>query len=210
MEEGYLVFNKRDCFHWLLCSRYLELPPEIIYYISRNMFYDFEPRRKLSNITLSSPQSRVVNLVFWKRLPITIWNTDRFHGKTTCAREIASYGLRTDRSVFIVDSNKRRSSRNAVYVYQNTCQFLSVVRANDETVSTIDGRFVWFRPLTIGCKYSGSIDILIILIRDDGCIASVEEYLENITYKQLVLLGDGKNSEWFKDYCKNNWFNVIR
>jgi hypothetical protein len=166
------------------------------------MFYDFESRRKLSNITLTCSQSRVVNSVFWKKSPVTIWNSDRFHGKTTCAREIASYGLRIDISVFIVDSNKRRSSRNAVYVYQNTCQFVNMVIANDETVSTLDDRFVWFRPLTIGCKYLASVDILIILIRDDGCILSLQEYLKNIQYKQLVLLGDGKIVNGLKIFAK--------
>lgn len=209
--EGYLVFNKRDCFHWLLCSRYLELPPEIIYYIAKTMFYDFEPRRNfLSNITLSCTQSRVLNSVFRNDLPLTIWNSDRFHAKTTCAREIASYGLKTNRSVFLVDSNKRRSSKNAVYVYQNTCQFVDVVRATDETISTVDERFVWFRFLTIGCKYLASVDILVILIRDDGYILELEEYLTNIRYKQLVILGDGKNSEWLRKFCKNNWFIVSK
>lgn len=207
--EGYLVFNKRDCFHWLLCSRYLELPSEIIYYITKTMFYDFEPRRKLSDIKLTCRQNRVVNSVFWNESPITIWNSDRLNGKTTCAREIASHGLKTNRSVFILDSNKRRSSRNAVYVYQNTCQFVDVIRATDETITTMDFRFVWFRPLTIECKYSASVDILIILIRDDGPILEMEEYLKNINYKQLVLLGDGKNSEWFRKICKDNWLIVI-
>jgi hypothetical protein len=208
--EGYLVFNKRDCFHWLLCSRYLELPVEIIYYITKTMFYDFELRRKLSNITLSWIQSRVVDSVFWKRAPITIWNSDRYQGKTTCAREIALYGLRTDRNVFLIDTNKRRSDSNSTYIFRNIHQDIFVTRSNFDIIETIDRNFIWFRPLTIGCKYSAFVDILIILIRDDGCIASVEEYLKNITYKQLVLLGDGKNSEWFKDFCKNNWFNVIQ
>jgi len=207
--EGYWVFNKRDCFHWLLCSRYLELPPDIIYYISRNMFYDFEPRRRMPNFIMSSPQNRVVNSVFWKKSPITIWNADRFHGKSTCAQEIASYGLRNDISVFILDSNRRRSYETAGYVYRYTWRFIDVVTVTHEIISTVDGRFVLFRPLTIGCNYLASVDILIILIRDDGCIFNLEEYLKNITYKQLVLLGDGKNSEWFKNLCKNNWFNVI-
>lgn len=209
--EGYLVFNKRDCFHWLLCSRYLELPVEIIYYITKTMFYDFEPRRKLSDITLTCNQSRVINSVYWKKSPITIWNSDRFHGKTTCAREIASYGLRTDRNVFIVDSNNRRSNSNSNYIFQNLpILALHVNRTSDELIETTDEKFIWFRPLTVGCKYSASVDILVIIIRDDKNVSNLEDYLINIRCNQLVLLGDGKNSKWFKDFCKNNWFNVIQ
>lgn len=155
-------------------------------------------------------QTRVFDSVFSKKSPITIWSADRFHGKTVCVREIALSAIMRNTTVFILDSNKRRSASNASYVYQNICQYVDVIRATDKTITTKTGNFYWFRPLTIGCKYTAGVDILIIMVRDDGCILNLEQYLNNIQYKQLVILGDTTNSEWMKRFCKKHWLDVIQ
>lgn len=86
---GWLVFNKRDCFHWLLCAQYLHLPPELVYHIAKHMFYNFEPNRTLLLCSFTCLQSRVVGSVLEKQCPITIWNALPFYGKSVCARKIA-------------------------------------------------------------------------------------------------------------------------
>lgn len=217
VKGGWLVFNKRDCFHWLLCAQYLNLPPELVYHIAKHMFYNFEPWRCLSTVrTLSCSQSRVADHVFWDQSPITIWNAKPWCGITICAREMVSYALfKRNLNVYVVDSNRRRSDNNAIAVYQE-CNFPNDSRllftfANSEEVKT-ENSGCYFRSVTY--KYSlirpVSVDILILLVRDDEHIDKLEQYIANVKHKQLVVLGNGENSAWIRDLCQRHWLDVIQ
>jgi hypothetical protein len=177
------------------------------------MFYNFEPHRILSLYSFTCFQSRVVGSVLEKQRPITIWNTLPFYGKSVCARKIAYHAtFILNKHVFILDSNARRSAKNQRDLFAQAAKFDSMKYADSELIATNKGARCHFEPVTKrrSPRTIFSVDILILLVRDDGNVDNLEQYIANVKHKQLVVLGDGEKSEWVRALCKRHWLDVIQ
>lgn len=108
--------------------------------------------------------------------------------------------------------NARRSARNQVELFTQAAQFNSMKTANSELIETDKGTRCHFEPVSRrrSSRTLFYVDILILLVRDDGNVDNLEQYIANVKHKQLVVLGDGEKSEWVRALCKRHWLDVIQ
>jgi hypothetical protein len=127
---------------------------------------------------------------------------------------MACYALsKRNLNVCVVDSNRRRSEVNARAVYQefnfpndNRLFFKTV---NSEKLET-NNSVCFFESATQPPRRTVSVDILILLVRDDANIDNLEQYIATVKHKQLVVLGNGENSKWLCKLRKLHWLDVIQ
>ena len=211
------VFNKQNAVTWLLCSAHLPLPPEIVHYIAKTMFYDSVPQFISSGFWFTRLQSRAAYDLFEKKSPLVICNWKPCYGKTSCAREIALHAmLYLQQSIFFVDTDLEKVHRNSNYMYRAVCAnpCITVTRFNSETIVLENNVYCQYRPLSWHhCKTrkaETSMDILILFVKNDQHVDNIEFWISGTTYNQVLIFGNADQSDWFKEYCKRNWLHVIQ
>ena len=178
--RGYYCFNKQDCLNWLLCATRLCLPPEIVYYIAKHMFYNFIPRFIFNGQVFTQQQSKVMYNVLIKQHSRTVLDWKRFTGRHTCARALAAYEmLNSVKHIVFVDVDRRRSKQNCKIVVdylRSDPDHSNIIQLNEECIKLENGAICWFKPSYWIMRTQCTVDLLI----------SFVENLQQVKAKQVV------------------------
>lgn len=216
LQLSWLAFNRRECILWLWAARYLHLPPEIVYYIAKHMFYDVIVQFKAFSIWFNYLQSRTAHKVLEKAAAITLCNWPGIHGKCTCAQEIALEAMtHYGKSVVIINNAARNCAQNSCYIRYALYNDFLLRKSNSECIELeVEKTICVCKP--VECHVSEleqlAFDILILFVVDDTRVDALERWKKFacVENKQLLVFGNAADSEWFSRLCKEHWYDVIQ